>query len=370
MEVHKLDPSKETSWDDFCLNSDDAWFWHTTKWLKYCLSYGSDAHETKDISFYIADQKGILAICPLLMDEKKDKDGNPYFEFSTAGSGGYGIMPALGRDVDEDRRERILKMIFAQVDTLAGEYNVVRALFRTSPLCRRVDSFNVLLKFGYIDSSINTQVLDLSPTQERLWGSLRKGHKYDARRGAKFYEINTYDKTDPDRSSFENYRLLHHKAAGRVTRPLETFAMMYDWILSGDGMLCGVSKEGQPVGYTYVNYYKNAAYYSSASDDPGFITDVPISHAIQWAVIQWLVAHGCATYEMGIQQFGPLLFDLPSPKDLSISFFKRGFGGRTVPVYRGIKYYDSDFMKKELSTNLEKFVASYPASKNGGNGAG
>jgi len=368
MGIHHLDPSNELLWDEFCASNDEAWFWHTTKWLKYCLSYGSETYETKDLSFFVSDDKGILAICPLLMDKKTDEDGLGYLEFSTAGSGGYSITPALRQDVDEDRRERILKVIFDQIDVLAKQHGIVRVLFRMSPLCQRINQFNWLLKFGYVDASINTQVLDLEQSKERLWSSLRKGHKYDTRRGEKFYEINTFDQNNPERDSFENYRILHHKAAGRVTRPLETFEMMYSWILSGEGMLCGVTKETQPVGYTYVNYYKNAAYYSSASDEPDFITNVPISHAIQWAVIQWLKEHGCTTYEMGIQQFAPLFFDLPSSKDLSISFFKRGFGGKTVPLYRGIKYYDLDFMKRELTMSLQNFISSYQISTVGKDG--
>jgi hypothetical protein len=265
----------------------------------------------------------------------------------------------LANDIEAERRERILKYIYEEVDALAAQHNVSCASFRMTPQALNHLEFNWLLKFGFIDAAVNTQVLDLSLSLEQLWSALRKGHKYDTRRGEKFYEIRIFDRDNPDREAFETYRLLHHKAAGRVTRPLETFEMMYAWLCAGEGIVCGVYKDNQPVGFTYVNTFKTAACYSSASDDPDFQTNVPISHVIQWSVIRWLKEHGYERYEMGIQQFGPLFGDVPSPKDLSISFFKRGFGGRTVPLFRGRKYYRRDLMRSDLEANLNQFLAAY-----------
>jgi len=52
--------------------------------------------------------------------------------------------------------------------------------------------------------------------------------------------------------------------------------------------------------------------------------------------------------EIGHQQLGPQIFDSPSEKEINLSFFKRGFGGNIKTLYRGIKYYDHNYMKKEL----------------------
>jgi len=357
MDIVRLDQSSKADWDLFCLNHDEAWFYHTTKYTDYCVSYGAQKFGTTDLSFFVQDGKKIVAICPLLLEKKSDRDGIPYTEFSTAGSGGYGITPALANDMETERHERILKCIYEEVDTLAAQHNVSCASFRMNPLSLNRLQFNWLLKFGFFDSSVNTQVLDLTYPIDQLWSALRKGHKYDTRRGEKFYDIRIFDRTNPDRDAFELYRLLHHKAAGRVTRPIETFEMMYAWLCAGEGVVFGVYKDDHPVGFTYVNTFKRAACYSSASDDPDFQTDVPISHVIQWSVIRWLKEHGYERYEMGIQQFGPLFSDIPSPKDLSISFFKRGFGGRTVPLFRGRKYYGRDFMKSDLEANCTQLLA-------------
>jgi hypothetical protein len=356
MDINKLSADTCQTWNDFCGRTGEAWFWHTTKWLDYCVSYGAEPYQTRNNSFYVADDTGILAICPLLLENREGT-----LEFSTSGSGGYGISPAFRDDLKEERREKIQKLIFTRVDQIAEANNVKRALFRISPLTLPADGYNWLLKYGYFDASLNSQLIDLSFPEDALWGSLRKGHKYDVNRGERFYDIRLFDKNNADKAVFDQYRLLHHKAAGRVTRPLATFEMMYDWILAGEGMLCGISKAGQYVGFSYINIYKNSAFYSSASDDPEFKASIPISHVIQWSIIRWLKANGCRTYEIGTQQFGPLVHDVPSPKDLSISFFKRGFGGRTVPLFRAEKYYDREFMSRSFTERIKKVAESYGA---------
>lgn len=358
MKIVLLAENNRREWDDFCLRSDDAWFWHTTNWLDYCVSYGAEKYETKNISFYLSDDSGMLAISPLLLEKK-----NNNYEFSTSGSGGYGVAPAFRDDLSEDRREKIQKEIFLRIDELAGKYGVKRSLFRISPLASERGGFNWLLKNGYLDNSLNSQVIDLLSTEDDLWSKLRKGHKYDANRGVKYYEIKIYDSLNADKDIFEKYRLLHHKAAGRVTRPIETFEMMYQWIVSGEGILCSVSHANNYVGFTFVNIYKDSAYYSSASDDSDFKSNIPISHIIQWSIIKWLKSNGYKKYEIGTQQFGPQLFDLPSAKDMSISFFKRGFGGRTVPFFHGIKYYDREVMKHEMTDNMHRLLSAYWSAK-------
>ena len=43
-------------------------------------------------------------------------------------------------------------------------------------------------------------------------------------------------------------------------------------------------------------------------------------------------------------------------KLINISFFKRGFGGINIPVFRGVKYYDSTLMEQELMSNYKRLI--------------
>ncbi len=363
MEIVKLEKDQNVLWGQMCLESDEAWYWHSSQWIDYCLSYGQTKYATENISFMVVDDSGPLAICPLLLEKRLGADGKERMEISTAGSGGYGIAPALRNDLTEERADKVMKNIFETIDGLAAQNQVVRTSLWYSPLAKKRQGINILMKYGFIDCSLCSQVIDLSASLAEIWSGVRKGHKYDIHRGEKHFTVHIYDKDNADKSVFDQYRLLHHKASGRMTRPIETFEMMYDWITRGWGMLCGVSQDGKYAGFSYINIYKDSAFYSSASDDPEFQTEVPISHVIQWAVMKWLKEKGYKNYEIGAQQFGPQIHDLPAPKDLSISFFKRGFGGRTVPIYRGVKYYDKKFMKQELEGNIQRLIESYPLTE-------
>jgi hypothetical protein len=358
VEITALTADHFNSWDEFCLESDDAWFWHTTSWLSYCTSYGEKL-EAQNLSFMITDTAGILAVCPLLMEKKIGADNCCSYEFSTSGGGGPGILPALRNDLSADRREKIMKILYEKVDALAKRHGVVKAAFRTTPLAPRPCQFNLFLKYGYLDGTLNTQIIDLSLPAEHLWSAIRKGHRYDIHRGERYYRVQVYDRENHAGDAFDHYRLLHHKTAGRVTRPPATFEMMDNWIASGQGMLCAASREGRFAGFAYLVLYKDGAYYASASDDPDFETDVPVSHVMQWTIINRLQKQGYRKYEIGIQQFGPQMQDLPTTKDLSISFFKRGFGGKTVPIFRGIKYYDETIMETDLRNNLNNLLSCY-----------
>ena len=350
LEIVNLEDRYLAPWDAFCEASNEAWFWHTTKWLRYSLSYGRDRLGSQDLSFFIRDAKGILAICPLLLEKNLLSDGRCVLEFQ-AGGGGV-IAPAFHHDLGDDHREKIRKRIFDHINVLAARFGVARGSFYVSPLAGDSAQFNGLMKLGFFNNSLHSQMLDLTPEIDVLWKDIRKGHKSDIKRGTAVFQVDVYDQGTITKEVFEQYRFLHHKAAGRVTRPLETFEMQYEWIREGCGLLAAVSKDGMFTGFSYLLLYKDGAYYMSASEDPDHGIKVPVYHATQWAAIKWLKANGFVKYELGVQQFGPQLYDIPTDKDINISLFKRGFGGKTVPLFRVEKYYDVDYMDFLMNRRL------------------
>jgi hypothetical protein len=82
---------------------------------------------------------------------------------------------------------------------------------------------------------------------------------------------------------------------------------------------------------------------------------MPIEHLIMWEAILFHKKQGVKYFETGYQEFGKQIYNFPLKKDLDISFFKRGFGGDLCSLYRGVKYYDSEFERKEKLFNLEKY---------------
>lgn len=353
MDVTALYSDQYCLWDDFCLKSIDTWFWHTTKWLDYGVLYGAKNNSTKNMSFYVTDDTGVLAICPLLLEKIQMFDGKTFNEFSNSGSGGDINAPALRKGLSQDRRDKVLKLVFSHIDQLAKINQVSRVKLRMTALADNDINYNWLLKYGFYDTSLNSQIIDLSLQEDKLWGAMSKGHKYDVKNGQKYYEIIFMGRDNANKDLFDQYRFLHHKTSGRVTRPIETFEMMYNWILMGDGLLCGIKNNTRHVGFSYISLYKDSAYYSSASDDPEFVTNVPISHVMQWSIIRWLKEHGYKRYEIGTQIFSPQIYHISTRKDINISLFKRGFGGKTVPFFRGEKYYNKEYMKDVFNERIE-----------------
>ena len=129
------------------------------------------------------------------------------------------------------------------MDELARQLNVARASFRMSPLtvsfwAAQSPRPNPLLKLGFSDSSLATQVIDLQSDELQLLRDMRKGHRADITRADRMLRTAVPDKESITLERFESYRRLHAKAAGRVTRPEATFRMMHDWIREGSAILC------------------------------------------------------------------------------------------------------------------------------------
>jgi hypothetical protein len=358
MEIVSLTKDLYEDWDKFCVQSDDAWFWYTTKWIEFFLKLRPEFNSQQK-SFMIKNNNDILAICPLILNKIFDEESEmKYYSFNLPN----GNTPALINGLSFKQKNKILTNIFNYVDELAWELGVQKSRFTSSPLSPSFlseNQYNFLTKFGYLDTTLNTQILDLSLKHTKIFNEMRKGHRYDIRRGERTFDVKIFNKDNITKEIFDLYRTLHHKAANRVTRPLVTFEMMYHWIIDGHAILCGASFNSEYVSFALINIYKKGAYYSSACNDPDLELGIPASHIIQWNIIKWLKENGFRFYELGLQQFGTQLFDFPSEKDLSISFFKRGFGGFTIPFFSGERYYDKTFFEQVIKKRTSDFLANY-----------
>ena len=129
--------------------------------------------------------------------------------------------------------------------------------------------------------------------------------------------------------------------------------MMYGWIRDGKAILVGAICEGRPAAFAVIIIFKDGAYYGSGCRDSEI--NLPASHLIQWEAITWLKSHGFITYEIGLQWFGPQWFCVPSEKEISISRFKRGFGGQTISQFTGEYFFSTELMKEVYRKRIEAY---------------
>lgn len=353
MEIILLDNKNENDWNEFCLKSSDSWFWHTTYWMNYAKHYRPEYNPIQ-LSFFVKEDNKFVAVCPLMLE---DHNGSKEFSFSA-----FAVpSPAMSDEIGNKKQKKVLDFIFAYVDDQAKTLGVKKTSFRFSPLSdiyvlSKGHPSNYLLKYGYLDATFITQILDISQNPEQLKSDVRKGHKYDINRASRILDAHIYDAKSIDRETFDLYCNLHHKDAGRVTRPPITFDMMFEWIKMGNAILVGTTLKGkdQFVGFSYHIVYKSGAYYASACSDPSY-GEMPIAHFLLWESINWLHNNGIRVFEIGWQFYGSEFHYHTSPKEYQISKFKRGFGGDQVSQIIGEKYYDPIFFEKEYLKKIENY---------------
>ena len=357
MEIVSLSRDHWEKWNQFCIQSDDAWFWHTTWWLEYTLEHKPELLGSSK-SFFITDGSRILAICPLIV-EAHENQGVGHKEFSYSGS--YGIAPATSNELSGKGRRKILRLLFDHIDSLAVNNHVERMSLRCSPLSpsysiASAPQSNWLMRYNLMDVSLNTQVIDLDDDLANIWRSMRRDTRKQIDNASRDLTVQIFNNENITLNIFEKYRELHCLAAGRVTRPESTFEIMYSWIQMGLAILAGAILEGQYVGFFFVTTYKSGAYNGSSCRDSNY-RKFPIGHFLRWEIAQWLKAQDFKYYEIGIQQYNWLLHDFPSQREINISEAKRGLGGLTIPLFQAEKYYSKDYFRQILQNRVDRYAS-------------
>jgi CelD/BcsL family acetyltransferase involved in cellulose biosynthesis len=345
MQVEPLQPDAEAEWDAFCRAQANAFFWHTTDWTRFLLA-AKPERAGRSLAFAIREGRELLAVVPLAIEQDELVLGAaPCW------------APAVRDGLDEPRAAAVLRASLEHVDALAAEHGAVRAAFQLTPLtpAPAAQAFAVeAIRAGYLDVGRVSQVLELEPGADALRRGMSKGHRAAVKRGVAEFAVELLSGPAASNAALHAFRALHEAAAGRQTRPPETFDQMAEWAQHGEGLLAMARSGDDYVGGSYVSVFGGRAYYLAAAMDRS-LSHQPVGHALQWAAIEWLLARGVTSYELGLQQFGPLLHDVPTDKERNISRFKRGFGGvlRLAPAWE--KWYSAAAFRDTVGARAEAY---------------
>lgn len=369
MEFQSLSKLGAGPWDAVCAQSADSWFWHTTSFLAYQEAYRPSL-ETKPLHFAVVRDRRPIAVVPLAL-ENFEVAGRQAKRLTLGAD--YIPAPALVTGLLPSDRERVLRSVHEEVSRIAAETGAALVRWREAPLARRFASppaapANDLVRYGCMDASLATQVLGLRAPESELWANLRKSYHSAIRRAEERFEFRVYDQATVTDESFDEYRELHRRDAGRVTRPLETFRRMLTWVRSGHGFLTQARLGGRLLACALVLLYRGDAHYSSSCIDPDFEDPNFLGPFVQWNIIRELRRRDIYRYELGTQHFGPQFSSVPTPKEVSISFFKRGFGGASLPFFRGERYFSEPVLRAEFAARAEEVAASLFPSADGARG--
>ena len=321
---------EDVKWDKFCYESDECWYWHTKGWMDYNIEY-NNVKDSEILSFYIEDGKGeILAICPLIREGTK-----------LSFSGSYGPNPALRNTLSDKISKNLRRDIFTEINSIASEREIKECLMSISTLTRKNLSkftYNFLMKYGFENVSLNTQILNLNKDERILWSEIKKSHRNEIKKGNSLFNFIYLLPLAKNENLFNTFKNLHLLAAGRKTRSDVTWNFNRKVLEEGNAVIVYAYKDDIPIGGIYCLLYKNSAYYGISANHPDY-DEYPISHSIQWQLIKWLRNNRYKYFELGFQHFSKQPYDNPSQKEIDISLFKRHFGGNTITHYRGVKKF-------------------------------
>ncbi len=335
MEYIRYADISEIEWNRYIDMINQVTFNYTAQWVSFCLEYSKNIVSNE--SFIVLDNRKVIAASVIYIE-------NYSGEHQISWNGGYCRAPYIDSGLEYRIQEKYAKKILSYIDAIAKKYQCTKIMLEVDPLGNPEQkttfyNYNYLLKYGYLDESGLTQLIDLRKSKEELFADIRKGHKSDIK-GGRIYDVQVYGKDNMTEQMIERYKEIYEEDAGKVTRNSELYHFYLEFIRSGMGLAAFGKIGGKEVGVVLITMYKKTAYYSSYAELETELNRVPIGHILQWEVINYLKDYGVEFYETGEQVYGKTHYSVPDEKIINISNFKRGFGGYTVPFFRGVKYLD------------------------------
>ena len=184
-------------------------------------------------------------------------------------------------------KSKIRNFAFNEIETLAKN-NIDKSILAIDPInyFYEKEYYNYLHSYGYLDATIATQVIDLSISLNTLKRKIRKSYTLLIHKGLKTFEFEIIDKDNANYDVFDNYRLLHEKAAGFTTRGRRSFDSQFDMVKNNFATLILVKFNNRIIHANYFNHNNGYAFYSSSASDPTFNQfKMPVNHAAIWYAI-------------------------------------------------------------------------------------
>jgi hypothetical protein len=299
----------------------------------------------KDKSFICLSDKNPAA--GVLLPIEKGKDG-----FSASIAGGYIPAPMFAGCSAKKTDE-----IFFLIDKIALENDIKKIMFEIDPLSE--NSYNYLQKYDYLDTSISAFIIDLR--LDDLFGSCRRNHRRNISSILEDENFSVFciDKNNPSYDIHEEYRKLHHKCSGKITRPKETFDFQFEKLKQGNAALFGLKHKEKNIAFVYFEFNSNKAVSFSAADDPDY-DKFSLYHILYYSGMEYLKKKGVLSIYTGQPSCPSPQFNYyPDEKQMNIALFKRGFGGYFKQSFRGIKYYSEEVFKSDIKKFIDNYSKKY-----------
>lgn len=258
--------------------------------------------------------------------------------------------------------QSVEKKIFLIIDDIAKTENVGKIMFSIDPLESEEQTYNYLAKYNYLDTSLINHIINLESSCDTN-DLLKNCHRRIRREIKKILDDKDFstfivDKDNPSYDLHEEYRALHHKCSGRVTRPKETFDLQFEKLKNGNAVLIGLSYKEKNIAYYYFDYSFDKALGFSSADDPDYDT-LPLYHTLLFKQMEYLKKTGVRRINVGQPSSPSMQMNYyPDKKELNIAFFKTGFPGEFVQSFHGIKYFSRDIFERDIDVFVKRYIVA------------
>ena len=172
--------------------------------------------------------------------------------------------------------------------------------------------------------------VDLTRDIVSIKSCFRKSYKALITTGYKLYQVSLLDHADEQ--VWDEFRELHRRVAGRVTRSAESWNLQHQAVDSGSAFLVYLrDAEQRMVGGSLFHVSRDEGLYAVAAYDRTMF-DKPVGHVVQYHAIQEMQKRGLKWYCLGTR-FYPMDRPTPTPKEIAIAEFKEGFATDYFPCF-------------------------------------
>jgi len=362
LQIRRFDEVPGTTWDSWVQSLPDSAYVHSSMYVRFChLMVG----QARAHSFALLDNRGdLVALCPLGISPG-EAGGRSFNEASWNGAP-LGL-PAIRRELPSQRR-RLAADVFEIFHQEMRRRSAARSLLLKHPMLlgvlqgddRPAEQLETMAA-GYACQPQNTIVIDLSCTLEELSRGLtqeqRKHLNQSERRGLKVREFSNNADTALAQMHAQ-YADAHQKAAGRLTRPKESFDFMLHLAREGRMRLFVGFVNETPASFLYCGEFEGFGFGWSQANIEEYASEQAMRHLLEWSAVLSYKERKFKYYEIGRRFYGPQLYKVPTPKELSISFFKERYGGQLWPYLVFERFFDRELCRIVYQKRLQEYLNS------------
>lgn len=290
--------------------------------LEYESSFGGDI---ADISMVIKYNSVPCAVWPLFY---KLIDKIPYFRTTSTSI----LSPLFTVDTSKSVRRLLSKeliRIFEKICSYAGVNSfTVDEIFQNN--IGVSDWHYEMIRLGAISTVRYDLFVDLSMEISYIKSGFRKSYRSLINKGLKIWNVEVLNCVD--QNIWNEFKELHLRVAGKITRSESTWDLHLSYIGMGKAFLVYLRDlNGNLVGGGYFLYSRTECFYSVGVYDRSLFSE-PLGHVVQYVAIVEMKKLNISWYKLGVRN-SPYCIPKPNEKEISISKFKEGFASQVAHRY-------------------------------------